>query len=104
MRLSRRTAAAAALVLACGSGVNATILKPAITSCLSSFSPVAPGSQQLNITDVYAQLVGEAEATRLSLTGGGHDVLRIDLFGSVGSAIEGYSNVTNKLSTSTALP
>lgn len=75
----------------------ATPFQPIFTSCLSSYPPVAPGTNQLNITTILANLVPGAEASRLGLIGGGANVLRVDLIGVTGSEVEGYDNTTNKL-------
>ena len=49
------------------------------------------------VSDVFANLVSGQEAQREGLIGDGHDVLRVDLVGTVGSDIAGYDNGTNKL-------
>ncbi|WVQ82236.1 hypothetical protein IAT38_004364 [Cryptococcus sp. DSM 104549] len=77
----------------------ASPLQPKFTSCLSSFSPVAAGSNLLNVTDVYAEIIPGAKAAQLGLLGDGHDVLRLDLIGVTGAELAGYDNDTNKLAT-----
>lgn len=75
----------------------ATPLQPTFSSCLSSYPPVAPASSQLDITNIYANLVPGTQASQLGLVGGGHDVLRVDLIGTTGAEVLGYDNGTNKL-------
>ena len=79
------------------SAVIATPLEPTFSSCLSSYSPVAPVASQLNVTAIYANLVAGIDASRLGLTGGGHNVLRVDLIGTTGEEVLGYNGTTNKL-------
>ncbi len=77
--------------------VTSTPLQPTFSSCLSSFPPVASGPGLLDVTNIYANLVTGAEASKLGLVGGGHEVLRVDLIGITGEEILGYDNSTNKL-------
>jgi hypothetical protein len=77
--------------------VSATPLRPTFTSCLDSFPPVAPSADQLVINDVLASIVSNQEATSEGLSGGGVQVLRLDLFGESSSGLQGYDNDTNKL-------
>ncbi|OCF74818.1 membrane protein [Kwoniella mangroviensis CBS 8886] len=77
----------------------ATPLQAKFSSCLSSYSPIAAGQNQMNVSDVYAQIVPADEARELGLTGDGHKVLRVDLTGVVGAEVSGYDNDTNKLAT-----
>jgi hypothetical protein len=75
----------------------ATPLQPSYSSCLTSYTPRSSGADLVDITNVFANLVSAAEASKLGLTGSGHDVLRVDLIGSTGNQISGYDETTNKL-------
>ena len=52
---------------------------------------------QLNISAIYANLIDGSDASKLGLTGGGHNVLRVDLIGTTGEEVLGYNGTTNKL-------
>ena len=76
--------------------ILATPFQPTFSSCLSSY-PAIPGASQINVTNVYANLVSADEASKLGLSGDGHNVLRMNLIGVTGQEIVGYDNSTNKL-------
>lgn len=75
----------------------ATPLRPTFSSCLSSYSPQAPEAARLSVSDVYATIVSEDEASEEGLQGNGVQVLRINLLGETSSELVGYDNDTNKL-------
>jgi hypothetical protein len=80
-------------------GVNATPLQASFSSCLGSYN-AANDAQRMVVDSVLANFVDGRQATEQGLIGGGHDVLRVDLVGTVGSEVQGYDNTTNKLGTS----
>ena len=68
------------------------------TSCLADYPSQLPASALMTVTDAYANVVPSDVAQYLDLIGGGErPVLRVDLLGSTGAVIEGYSNETGKL-------
>ena len=75
----------------------ATPLRPTFSSCLDSYSPQAPESARLVVSDVLANIVPADEAREEGLQGDGVQVLRINLMGDAGSELVGYDNATNKL-------
>lgn len=83
-------------ILTALSSVGATPLSASFSSCLGSYN-AASDDARMTVTDVFANLVSGVEASRQGLIGEGHDVLRVDLVGSVGSTVIGYDNTTNKL-------
>lgn len=79
-------------------GAYSTPLHPTFTSCLPSYLPNAQLARQLVVTDIYANLVPKDQAAEQGLTGGGnHNVLRVDLFGTTQSVLQGFNNDTDKL-------
>lgn len=95
--ISTTTALAALTVLMeCASQVKGTPLSATYSSCLSGWN-AAPINEQMVFDGVYALIVPGSEAARQGLIGDGHDVLRVDLMGTVGTQIDGYNNATNKL-------
>jgi hypothetical protein len=93
-------AAAAAVAIAAGGlvlPVGATVLVPRFTSCLDTYSNLADVDDQLNITSVFASLVPGAYARKQNLNGGGNDVLRLNLFGTVNHQLDEYNMTSSKL-------
>lgn len=77
--------------------VSAAVIQPTFTSCLDSYSPVAPAEAQLAVSAVYAELVGGDWSTARNLNGAGEDVLRFDLLGTSTQELSGYNSTTGKL-------
>lgn len=75
---------------------SAAPLQATFSSCESNYNAAA-GINRLNVSSVYADLVPGYRAAQLGLAGEGSDVLRVDVFGTVGSTVVGFDESTNKL-------
>jgi hypothetical protein len=93
----RFASAAAFVAVGLALPVSGTVLVPTFTSCIDNYELVADPSAQFNITNVFASLVPGAHAAQQKLEGGGVDVLRLNIMGTLQQQLEEYNSTTSKL-------
>lgn len=90
----------AALIVAAGGlaavPVGATAFTARFSSCVDSYTPVAPVDKQMVVNEVYATIVN-GEQSKDGVKSASHDVLHLDLLGTINSTLVGIDSSTQKL-------